>query len=77
MAAFAKSLAAGQTPAKCIKTWNSMRYGLADYTFCLWEGAGPADVQATPDATGLLEYITADIRQVDETDWAIVAQAAG
>jgi len=76
MAALAKSMAAGQTPAKCIKTWDSMNYGQTDYTFCLWEGASPAEVQATLDATGLLEYITADIRQVDETDWAIVAQAA-
>ena len=87
-------MAAGQTPGKCIKTWDSMNFcqlcsrltlwggrvgknGQADCTFCLWECAGPADVQATLDATGLLEYITADIRQVDETDWAMVAQAAG
>jgi hypothetical protein len=26
---------------------------------------------------GLLDYITADIMQVDETDWAQVAAAAG
>jgi len=77
MGAFALSMAAGQTPAKAIKTWDSMNYGLTDYAFCLWEGASAADVQATLDATGLLDYITADIRQVDETDWAMVAQAAG
>ena len=77
MAEFAKAMAAGQTPARCLKTWDSMNYGQPDYTFCLWEGASAADVQASIDASGLSEFITSDVRPVDETDWAMIAQAAG
>jgi hypothetical protein len=77
MAEFAKAMAAGQFPAKCVKTWDSLNYGQADYMFCLWEGGSAGDVQATIDASGLSEYITSDVRPVDELDWATFAQAAG
>jgi hypothetical protein len=32
----AKAMAAGETFAKCIKTWNPLPYGRKDYVFCLW-----------------------------------------
>jgi len=71
----ARAMAAGATPAKCIKTWNPAAYGRTDYMFCLWEADKPEDVEATLGP--LLEYLTADVMQVDETDWEQVAKAAG
>ena len=73
----AKAMAAGETPARCIKTWDPSQHGRLDYFVCLWEGEKPEDVQAALEGSGLIEYITADIMQVDETDWAQLAQMGG
>ena len=75
MAEFAKAVTSGQTPAKCIKTWNPTPHGRTDYVFCLWEAEKPEDVEASLGE--MLEYLTADIMQVDETDWEQVAKATG
>ena len=72
---FARAMAAGETPAKCLKTWNPGPYGRTDYAFCLWEAEKPEDIETSLGA--MLEYVTADIMQVDETDWAEVAKAGG
>ena len=63
----ARAMAAGETPAKCIKTWNPLPHGRTDYIFCLWEANKPEDIEATIE--GLLEYLTIDNIQVDEIDW--------
>lgn len=72
---FARAMAAGETPAKCLKTWNPGPHGRTDYAFCLWEAEKPEDIETSLGA--MLEYVTADIMQVDETDWAEVAKAGG
>jgi hypothetical protein len=72
---YAKTMAAGQSPARCIKTWDPSRQGRLDYLFCLWEADRAEDVQRTLQNFGLLEFLTADIMQVGETDWAQLAQA--
>jgi len=77
MTEFARAMAAGQAPAKCTKTWDPTSHGREDYMFCLWESENPKNVEAALDGFGLLEYLTADIMQVDETDWEQVARAAG
>ena len=77
MAEFARAMAEGQAPAKCTKTWDPTPHGRGDYVFCLWEAEKPEDVEAAMGGFGLLEYLTADIMQVDETDWEQVAKAAG
>ena len=75
MVEFAKAMAAGQTPAKCTRTWDPSAYGRADYMFCLWEAEKPEDIDTSMGE--MLEYVTADIMQVDETDWEQLAKAAG
>ena len=73
--ALAAAMAAGQTPAKCLKTWNPMAHGRADYIFCLWEAEKAEDIQAVLSESGMAEYVTADLMAVDEIDWAQLAQA--
>jgi hypothetical protein len=73
----AKAMQAREMPARCIKTWSPGQYGRRDQFVCLWEAAKPEDVQASLQSSGLLDYITADIMQVDETDWAQLAKMGG
>ena len=63
----ARAMAAGETPAKCIKTWNPIPHGRTDYIFCLWEADKPEDIEASVGQ--LLDYITIDNFKVDEIDW--------
>ena len=63
----ARAMAAGETPAKCIKTWNPIPHGRTDYIFCLWEADKPEDIEAS--VGDLLDYITIDNFKVDEIDW--------
>jgi hypothetical protein len=67
---------AGQTPAKCLKTWNPMAHGRADYIFCLWDAEKAGDIEAVLSESGMAEYITSDLMAVDEIDWPQLAQAA-
>ena len=73
----ARAMAAGETPCKCIKTWNPLPYGRTDYAFCLWEAEKPEDIEATLKAFGQLEYVTLDSMQVDEIDWEQLAKVGG
>ena len=68
----AKAMATGQTPAKCLKSWNPLPYGNDNMFICLWEADNPSDIEATlgPD---MLAMITCDPMEVDEIDWAQVA----
>ena len=63
----ARAMAAGETPAKCIKTWNPIPHGRTDFIFCLWEADKPEDIETS--VGDLLDYITIDNFQVDEIDW--------
>jgi len=74
---FARAMAAGETPSKCLKTWSPLAHGRTDYMFCLWEADKPEDVEATINQFGLLEYLTLDSMEVDETDWEQVAKLGG
>ncbi|MBN2113047.1 MAG: hypothetical protein JW785_02855 [Acidimicrobiia bacterium] len=71
--ALAAAMAAGQTPAKAITTWNPYAYGRGDYVFCLWEAEKPEDVMAVIRDSGLADYVTTDLMQVDGIDWATLA----
>lgn len=71
----AAAMEAGETPAKCIRTWNPMAHGRADYVFCLWEGEKPEDIEAVINDSGMGDFITSDVMEVDEIDWAQLAQA--
>jgi len=64
---FARSMAAGETPAKCIYTWNPIPHGRKDYMFCLWEADNPEDIKTT--LGGFLNYLTVDSLKVDTIDW--------
>ena len=68
----AKAMDSGQTPAKCLKSWNPLPYGNENTFYCLWEANDPSDIEATlgPD---MLAMLTCDPVQVDEIDWAQVA----
>tara|TARA_Y100000310_G_scaffold339803_1_gene433625 strand:+ start:89 stop:334 length:246 start_codon:yes stop_codon:yes gene_type:complete len=72
----AKAMSSGATPAKCLKSWNPIPYGNTENFFCLWEADNPADIETTlgPDMLGM---ITCEPMQVDEIDWAGIAEAAG
>jgi len=74
--ALAAAMAAGQTPAKCIKTWNPYPYGRGNYVFCVWEAEKAADVEKILRDAGFYDYVTIDLMQVDEIDWAQLALAA-
>lgn len=70
----AKAMAAGKTPARCIKTWNPIPHGRTDYVFCLWEADKPEDVEATLREWKFLDYLTLDNIKVDEIDWPELAK---
>ena len=72
---FARAMAAGETPAKCIKTWDSTPHGRTDYVFCLWEADKPEDIEASLGP--IPDYLTCDIMQVDEIDWEQMVKAGG
>ena len=74
--ALAAAMEAGQTPAKCLKTWNPFAHGRAEYIFCLWEGEKVEDIEAIIRDSGLGDYITVDVMPVDEIDWAQLALTA-
>ena len=67
-------MATGKVPAKCLKTWNPLPHGRAEYAFCLWEAEKPEDILTSLGK--LMDVITADIMQVDEIDWAVLTKAA-
>ena len=71
----AKAMAEGQTPAKCLKSWNPLPHGNTDTFICLWEADNPDDISATLGAE-MLTMLTCDPMQVDEIDWAKVAATA-
>jgi hypothetical protein len=71
----AQTMASGQTPSKCLKTWTPLTHGRDDYLFCLWEADKIEDVEATIKSFGFLEYFTVDTMQVDEIDWGELAKA--
>jgi hypothetical protein len=73
-AEIAQAMAAGQTPARCIKTWSPIPHGREDYLFCLWEADSGEDVESTIRSFGFLEYFTLDAMQVDEIDWEELAK---
>jgi hypothetical protein len=75
--ALAAAMAAGQTPAKAITTWNPSAYGRNDYVFCLWEAEKPEDVMTVIHESGLSNVVTTDLFQVDAIDWGELAKAAG
>jgi hypothetical protein len=72
----AVQMATGQTPAKCVYTWNPLTHGRADYMFCVWEAEKAEDVQAVLASSGIDAYINTDLMPVDEIDWAAMAQTA-
>jgi hypothetical protein len=76
-AEFARAMAAGETPAQCLYTWNPMPHGRTDYVFCLWEADRGEDVEATLGRLGVLDHLTADVMQVDEIDWPAMAKGGG
>jgi hypothetical protein len=65
----------GQVPAVLVKTWNPGGHGRNDYFFCLWEAKNPADIKATLKEFSLDQWLTADIMEADEIDWAALAKA--
>jgi hypothetical protein len=69
-------MAAGQMPAKCITTWNPYAYGRGDYIFCIWEAEKPEDVEKVLRDNGFYDYVTTDLMQVSEIDWAQLALTA-
>ena len=69
---FAKANAAGENPAKCIKTWNSLPHERTDYVFCLWEADKPEDIETSLGE--FLDYLTVDNVKVNEIDWAEFAK---
>ncbi len=73
--ALAAAMAAGQTPAIALKTWNPSAFGRDDYVFCLWEAERPEDVEQVLRTSGLSNYVTTDLMEVTEIDWAELAQA--
>ena len=72
----AAAMAAGQMPAKCVKTYNPYTFGRGDYVFCIWEAENIEDIQSVLDSSGLSNYVTADIMPVTEIDWAELALTA-
>ena len=68
MPEFAKAMHAGETPAKCMKSWNPIPYGNTDTFICLWEAENEGDIEATlgPD---MLQLLTCEPMKVDEIAW--------
>ena len=75
MGEFAKAMATGETPAKCVKSWNPIPHGNTDTFICLWEADNPDDITATLGEE-MLAMLTCEPMQVDEIDWAEVAAAS-
>ena len=69
----AADMAAGETPAKCLKTWNPYAFGRSDIVFCLWEAERLADVEDVLREYGFYSIVTADVIPVVEIDWAELA----
>ena len=69
---FAKAMSSGQTPAKCVKSWDPIPYGNTDTFICLWEADNPEDISTTL-GDDMLAMITCDPMEVNEIDWAEVA----
>lgn len=59
---------AGQLPAKLLYTWRP-DLTQTPVAFCLWEAEGSEQVQASLEAGGILEWMSAEIMPVEETDW--------
>jgi hypothetical protein len=74
--ALAAEMAAGRLPAQALTTWNPYAYGRSDYVFCLWEADKPEDVEEVLRESGLNDYVTTDLMQVDALDWKELAKAA-
>ena len=73
----ARAFAQGEVTARatCAKSWNSVPQG-RNHLFCLWEADKPEDIMA--DLEPLFDWITIDLYQVEEVDWAEeVAKAGG
>ena len=60
-------------PAKSLKTWNPFTYGRGDYIFCMWEAENKEDVETVLRENGFDDYVTTDLMQVSEIDWAMLA----
>jgi len=69
---FAKAMASGQTPAKCIKSWDPIPYGNTESFICLWQAENPSDISTTL-GEDMLAMITCEPMEVNEIDWAEVA----
>jgi hypothetical protein len=70
----AAAMAAGQLPAKCLTTWNPYTYGRGDYVFCIWEAEKKEDIEKILRDNGFYDYVTTDLMQVSEIDWAELAK---
>jgi hypothetical protein len=69
-------MAAGQFPAKCLKTWNPFAFGRGEYVFCIWEAENKEDIEKVLHDAGFYNYVTSDVMQVAEIDWADLAKMA-
>ncbi len=69
----ALAMANGETPAKCISTWNPFAKGRSDYVFCLWEADKLEAVEQT--LRPFEDYLTWNVMPVDEIDWAAYAKS--
>ena len=61
----------------CLLTWNPLPYGRGEYMYCLWEAPSIEAVKAALTEDGMDYWFTHDIMQVDEINWAELAQMAG
>ncbi|MFO7696846.1 MAG: hypothetical protein R6X16_06775 [Anaerolineae bacterium] len=66
--AMAAANKAGQLPAKLLYTWapDMHKFPVAS---CLWEADSPELVMAAIEGGGLLEWMSAEVMEVEETDW--------
>jgi beta-glucosidase-like glycosyl hydrolase len=71
----AAAMAAGQIPAKCLTTWNPYAHGRGDYVFCIWEADSKEAVEKVLRENGFDDYVTSDVMQVSEIDWADLAKS--
>jgi len=69
----AKAMDSGQTPAKCLKSWNPLLYGNTDTFFCLWEADRTAVIETTLGPE-MLAMLTCNPLQVDEIDWSEISR---
>jgi beta-glucosidase-like glycosyl hydrolase len=72
----AAAMAAGKLPAKCLTTWNPFAHGRGEYVFCLWEAENKEDIDKILRENGFDDYVTSDVMQVSEIDWADLAKVA-